>query len=213
MSVSHIQNLLKCGFIKKSFNLFQSVPRRPLNAIIQQQTKFKFNDGNCKLKTSHVSEYTNSNNSRNYLIMLGTSIFTWLGFSTEVEEEDEMIMVIKRSILCIQRDELAKAEQMLHVALRMAQQKQNTLGVTYIHDIMANLALDQGQLDKAEKLFVSVMQQLLQQGTSQDDLKVFLCYIKLLLQSIKYHNCNTYNKDAAHKFKTGSHLLLTKRIR
>lgn len=171
MSVSNVQNLLKCVFIKKSLNLFYSVPKRTLNGIVQQQTKFQQDYANRQPGITNSSERKDDSHNRNYL-MLGASIFTWLGFSSEVEEEDEMIMVIKRSILCIQREELDKAEQMLHVALRMAQQKQNTLGVTYIHDIMANLALDQGQLDKAEKLFVSVMQQLLQQGTSQDDLKV-----------------------------------------
>lgn len=86
--------------------------------------------------------------------------------------EDKLVMTIKRSILCIQREQYAKAEQMLHLALRMAQDLQNKDGVTFIYDVMANLAMETEQYKKAEKLFVNVMQRLLQDGCKEDDIKV-----------------------------------------
>lgn len=86
--------------------------------------------------------------------------------------EGKLIMCIKRSILCIQREEYAKAEQMLHLALRMAQDLQNKDGVTFIFDVMANLAMETEQYKKAEKLFVTVMQRLLADGCAEDDIKV-----------------------------------------
>lgn len=47
------------------------------------------------------------------------SILTWLGFTKEDEEkESELIMTLKRAVLCTQREEFDKAEQMLHLALR-----------------------------------------------------------------------------------------------
>lgn len=94
-------------------------------------------------------------------------------FSKDEETaEDKLINNIKRSILCIQRGEHQKAEQMLHLALRMAQDMQNKDGITFIFDVMANLAMEQGEFKKAEKLFVTVMQRLLADGYAQEDIKV-----------------------------------------
>lgn len=92
--------------------------------------------------------------------------------------EGQLIMCIKRSILCIQREQYAKAEQMLHLALRMAQDLQNKEGITFIFDVMANLAMETEQYKKAEKLFVTVMQRLLADGCAEDDIKVFWWVIK-----------------------------------
>lgn len=52
--------------------------------------------------------------------------------------------------LLLQHDEFKGAEQMLHVALRLAQQTHNADGVTYVYDLLANVAFAQGELDKAE---------------------------------------------------------------
>lgn len=101
------------------------------------------------------------------------SILTWLGFSPEDEDkESELIMTIKRSILLTTKGEYAKAEQMLHLALKLAQQQQNPQGVLYVFDLMANLALERGELAKSETLFVTVLQRLLSAGMAQDNIKV-----------------------------------------
>lgn len=111
----------------------------------------------------------NGNLSGNLLFSAGIlSMFS----KDEETAEDKLINTIKRSILCIQRDEHQKAEQMLHLALRMAQDMQNKDGITYVFDVMANLAMLQGEFEKAEKLFVTVMQRLLSEGYAQDDIKV-----------------------------------------
>lgn len=106
-------------------------------------------------------------------VAIGLSILTWLGFTKEDEKkESELIMTLKRAILCTQREQFEKAEQMLHLALRIAQQQQNEQGVLYCYDLMANLAFDTFELTKAEKLFVDVLQKLLAGGMKDDDLKV-----------------------------------------
>ncbi|BES88949.1 Tetratricopeptide repeat protein [Nesidiocoris tenuis] len=97
----------------------------------------------------------------------------------EEEEESELIMTIKRAVLMIQRDEFKTAEQLLHVALKLAQEQQNDEGVTYIYDLMANLAFAQGEFGKAEKLFVQTMQRVIASGTPQDDIKVVHMSLKL----------------------------------
>lgn len=79
---------------------------------------------------------------------------------------------LKRTILCIRKGEYAKAEQMAHLALRMAQDIQNYDGITFCYDVMANLAFETDQYEKAQKLFENVLQRLLQKGLPQDDIQV-----------------------------------------
>lgn len=92
----------------------------------------------------------------------------------ESTPEGQLKTVIKRTILAIRRSEFDKAEQMAHLALRMAQDIQHYDGITLCYDVMANLAFDREQYEKAQKLFESVLQRLLQKGEAQDDIKVSL---------------------------------------
>lgn len=100
--------------------------------------------------------------------------------------EGKLIMTIKRSILCIQQNQMKRAEQMIHLALRMAQDMHSDDGITLCYDIMANLAMEREQFEKAEELFVAVLKRLLQNGTAQDDIKVskISCYTFVQDQSI-----------------------------
>lgn len=106
-------------------------------------------------------------------LFLTLSVLQWLGFEKDDEEkESELIMTLKRAVLCTQREQYDKAEQMLHIALRLAQQQQNKQGILYCFDLMGNLAFDTFQLEKAQKIFVIVMQMLLESGVKEDDNKV-----------------------------------------
>jgi tetratricopeptide repeat protein 19 len=91
----------------------------------------------------------------------------------------------------LQKGEYKKAEQMLHIALKLAQEQQNDNGVTYIYDLLANLAYDQGEYEKAKKLFVSVMQRLLSTGTPKTD-------NKLIHMSLKLANIYKIQKDTRY---------------
>lgn len=55
--------------------------------------------------------------------------------------------------LLLQRGELDKAENLLHISLRMAQDLHNRDGVIYIYDLLANIAFQRGDYMKAERLF------------------------------------------------------------
>lgn len=90
----------------------------------------------------------------------------------ESTPEKKLTVTLKRTILAIHRQQYDKAEQMAHLALRMAQDIQHYDGVTLCYDTMGNLAFVRQQYEKAEKLFESVLQRLLQKGVPQDDLRV-----------------------------------------
>ena len=81
--------------------------------------------------------------------------------------------------LWFQKEEYKKAEQMLHVALKIAQEQQSYDGITYIYDILANLALEQKEYKKAENLFVNVMQRLVSQGVPQTDNRIIHMSLKV----------------------------------
>ncbi|KAH8395709.1 hypothetical protein KR222_010266, partial [Zaprionus bogoriensis] len=91
---------------------------------------------------------------------------------TEDTPEAKLINTIKRSILCIQNEQYDKAEQMLHLSLRMAQDLQSSHGITYVYDLMANLAMEREQFKKAEKIFVDVMKRLMTDGHTEDSPKI-----------------------------------------
>lgn len=68
---------------------------------------------------------------------------------------------------------------MLHIALRQAQTMEHYDAVTYIYDVMANLAFDREDYKKAEKLFVSVLQRLMSNGATQDDMRIIHISLKM----------------------------------
>jgi len=130
------------------------------------------------LRIVNESNFNEQPNSSKIAFVAMAGIFS-IFQTKEDEEESELIMTIKRAVLMIQHDEFKGAEQMLHVALRLAQQTQNSDGITYVHDLLANVAFAQGEFDKAEVLFKDVMQRELAKGTAQDDLKIIHMSLKL----------------------------------
>lgn len=97
----------------------------------------------------------------------------------EREPEDPLIRTIKLGILNLQRQDFNKAESMLHLALKMAQEREDHQAETYIFDILANVAFEKGDYGKAEKLFVEVMQRSIASGTSRDDNAIVEMSLKL----------------------------------
>lgn len=161
----NVQKFTKCFFnaTKRYSNNNKNNTAR-LQSLKQFYIKFKFPSAS----TINVASRA----------ILALSILKWIGFEEEDEEkESELIMTLKRAVLCMNREQYDKAEQMLHLALRLAQEQQNSQGVLYCYDLMANLALERHELHKAEKLFVSVMQLLLSHGEKEDDLKVIWCLL------------------------------------
>ncbi|OAD61343.1 hypothetical protein WN48_01850 [Eufriesea mexicana] len=68
---------------------------------------------------------------------------------------------------------------MLHIALYQAQTLQHYDGITYVYDIMANLAYDMNDFEKAKDLFKSVLKRLIAKGVPQDDLAIIHISLKI----------------------------------
>lgn len=105
-------------------------------------------------------------------------ILSFLGLE-ENKEKDPLIHTIKLGILNLQREQYKKAESILHVALRIAQERMDPEAETYIFDILANVAFEKGEHSKAEKLFVDVMQRTIAAGTPRDDNSIVEMSLKL----------------------------------
>ncbi|XP_076629945.1 tetratricopeptide repeat domain 19 isoform X1 [Colletes latitarsis] len=147
---------------------------------------------------SHMfHEHKNSSKTKLFIVS-GSFLFNLYDTKEEKDDVSELEMTIKRSILLIQKGEFKKAERMLHVALRQAQILQHYDGITYIYDVMANLAYDMNDFKKAKKLFVSVLERLLSKGVSQDDLAII--HISLKIANM-YHIMGDIEKaETGYKF-------------
>ena len=58
---------------------------------------------------------------------------------------------------------------LLHLALKLAQDTANEDGITYVFDVLANVALERGHTAKAERLFKDVMQRQLRNGKTDKE--------------------------------------------
>lgn len=123
----------------------------------------------------------------NNRIWLYSGILAFFGLEDLFKETDEfedpeemLIHNIKLGILASMKGEYDKAENILHIALKMAFDLNNQDGVAYIYDVLANVAFDRGDYMKAERLFKDVVGRLVhEQGHDPADNKVIHISLKL----------------------------------
>lgn len=96
-------------------------------------------------------------------------ILSFLGLESEKIREDPVVHTIKLAILNLQRGDYEKSERLLHLALKMSQERNDAKAEIYCFDVMADVAKESGNLHKAEQLYVEVMRRLIASGTRQDD--------------------------------------------
>ncbi|CAL7943260.1 unnamed protein product [Xylocopa violacea] len=134
-----------------------------------------------KIKRNYSGFQRNNLSRTKGFIISGSFLFNLFTPKEEKEKDDieELKMIIKRSILLIQKKEFPKAEQMLHIALRQAQTLQHYDGITYVYDVLANLAYEINNFKKAEILFKSVLKRLIAKGVPPDDLAVIHISLKI----------------------------------
>ena len=112
--------------------------------------------------------------------VLKAGIMGWLGLtSAPVEEEDDLTLAVKRGILAIQEGDLARADRLLHIALKMAQDSGREEAITHIFCLLGNLALERNFPGQAERLLKTVVQRLIAAGEPSDSNSVVEISLKL----------------------------------
>ena len=112
--------------------------------------------------------------------VLQAGILGWLGLtSAPVEEEDDLTLAVKRGILAIQEGDLARADRLLHIALKMAQDSGREEAITHIFCLLGNLALERNFPGQAERLLKTVVQRLIAAGEPSDSNSVVEISLKL----------------------------------
>ena len=121
----------------------------------------------------HLSEKT----------ILQAGLLGWLGFSSPqggpVQEDDDLTLAVKRGILAIQEGDLTRADRLLHIALKMAQDSGREEAVTHIFCLLGNLALERNFPGQAERLLKTVVQRLIAAGEPSDSNSVVEISLKL----------------------------------
>ncbi|CAG0914159.1 unnamed protein product [Notodromas monacha] len=135
------------------------------------------------LKTHDGDQFTNHAHGKDFL--WSTAIVAFFGFFEKHDkDESELVKQIKLGVLAMQRDELDKAERLFHVALKTAQDLQEDDGITYVYDMLANVAFQKGDYKKSEKLFTEVLNRALHKKKLPEDhnavidisLKLAMCF-------------------------------------
>ena len=112
--------------------------------------------------------------------VLQAGLLGWLGLtSPPEEEEDDLTLAVKRGILAIQEGDLARADRLLHIALKMAQDSGREEAITHIFCLMGNLAIERNFPGQAERLLKTVVQRLIAAGEPTDSNSVVEISLKL----------------------------------
>lgn len=112
-----------------------------------------------------------------YVVLAG--LLTWLGLKHNTEEEDPLIETLKRAVLCITKEDFDTAERILHISLKIAQERMDPQGITYVYDMLANVAFSKKEWAKAEVLFVETMKRMISSGTTKTDNSIVEMSLKL----------------------------------
>merc|ERR1719320_2025556 len=162
---------------------------------VKKTTHFK-----CSGSQGRQHEYTREKGVGPTGVLLGGAL-GWFGLSkTEPTEEENLEMTVKMAILAIQEGNLVKADKLLHVALKLANDMQYQAAATHIYCLMANLAMERGLVGQAERLFTEVLKRLMASGEAQDSNAVV--EISLKLAQIFLANGNRVKAEKGLNFST-----------
>lgn len=107
-------------------------------------------------------------------------VLGWFGLTKDdPTQEENLETTVKMAVLAVQEGNLVKADKLLHVALKLANDMQYQAAVTHIYCLMANLAMERGLVGQAERLFTTVLKRILAEGEAQDSNAVVEISLKL----------------------------------
>jgi len=125
-------------------------------------------------------------------LVLSGSILSWLNIkkeeqlllpnssaATRIDPDSQLVETIRLAAKSIHEGNGKKGEELLHIALRMAQDLHHYNGETYIFTLLASLSFQQEEYLKAENLYKTVIQRQINKGIDEDNNGIIEMSLKL----------------------------------
>ncbi|XP_065163656.1 tetratricopeptide repeat protein 19, mitochondrial-like [Atheta coriaria] len=87
----------------------------------------------------------------------------------DAEIEDNITHLIILAKLALEKGDKERAEAILDMGLKLCEERNITFGMPFMYDILATIALSNGEIDKAENLLVTIIEKMSKVGASEDD--------------------------------------------
>ncbi|VDP11656.1 unnamed protein product [Soboliphyme baturini] len=114
------------------------------------------------------------------------------------ESSDEVLKLISSARVLVTDKKYEEAAEVLHEALKKAQEQNDQNAINYIYDFLANIYYYLGDLEKAKAVFIDLMSRLLSSGTPKTDCSIV--EISLKLADIYVQEGDLEKAEAGFKF-------------
>lgn len=102
--------------------------------------------------------------------------------------ENRLAHVIAMAELALKDRNIEKAEQILHSALRLAEDNKINVGVSCVYDMLATIAFQKGEITQAENYLVRIIERLIQLGYPEENNTIINFKLKLSRIYANIHN-------------------------
>ncbi|KRX87116.1 Tetratricopeptide repeat protein 19, mitochondrial [Trichinella pseudospiralis] len=126
----------------------------------------------------HFIEWTKRNRS---LYLMGV-VGTFKSWFYSVEDDSKRVQItnlVKEAISCLRKKLFEDAIDILHTALRIAEEENDDRAINYIYDLLANIYYEMNVSEKALALFHNLMNRLLSQNVAKDDASIIEISLKM----------------------------------
>ncbi|KRX87118.1 Tetratricopeptide repeat protein 19, mitochondrial [Trichinella pseudospiralis] len=119
---------------------------------------------------------------RNRSLYLMGVVGTFKSWFYSVEDDSKRVQItnlVKEAISCLRKKLFEDAIDILHTALRIAEEENDDRAINYIYDLLANIYYEMNVSEKALALFHNLMNRLLSQNVAKDDASIIEISLKM----------------------------------
>ncbi|KRZ83426.1 Tetratricopeptide repeat protein 19, mitochondrial [Trichinella sp. T8] len=119
---------------------------------------------------------------RNRSLYLMGVVGTFKSWFHSIEDDDKRVQItnlVKEAISCLREKLFEDAIDILHNALKIAEEENDDKAINYIYDLLANIYYMMNVSDKALALFHNLMNRLLSQKVAKDDASIIEISLKM----------------------------------
>lgn len=147
------------------------------------------------------NNYGNRTTSYSNRFLVAFSVMSIFGFKDKFDDDNDkeltpLDILIRKGAYCLMKQDYAKAEEILHDALVLAQDDDNYEKEMLINNILATSYFENEDLVHAEKIFVELIKNMLNHNTDPTDPAI-------LELSLKLASIYSRRKDSHHKAVKG----------